>query len=84
MKNHLKTMHKMYQEDDSLPPLDNNDDFFTAFTSSQKHQYVYHALKKALKMFILNKHMVKIQTEKIIELEARIKKLESQIQKHFG
>ena len=84
MSKELKALYLECQNDTSLPPLDDNDDYFTSATSAQKHQYIFIVLKKALKVFLKNKELAKYQTEKIFELEARIKRLENKIQKNIG
>jgi hypothetical protein len=80
----LKQLHNETQSDDSLPPLDDNDEFFEVATAEQRTHYIYETLKKALRIFLKNKELAKYQTEKILDLEARVKRLEKIINKNIG
>jgi hypothetical protein len=63
-------------ESEILPVLDDNDEYFNQFTAEEKLGYMFIVLKKALSVFLKEKELNKIQTEKILDLENRIKQLE--------
>lgn len=73
----LKQLIRDFKNDDTLPPLDDNDTFFNEFTDSQKFTYLYEGLKKTLRMFVIYQRDINLGlVNKVSELEARIQRLE--------
>jgi len=73
----LKQLIRDFKNDDSLPPFDDNDDFFNAFNDEQKFQYLYEGLKTALKMFVVYQKDINLGlVNKVSELESRLNTIE--------
>ena len=75
--------HEYIKGSSELPPLDDNDDYFKNASNDDKVGYIFSVLKKALAVFISEKELNQRQTEKLLELEARIAILEKRSEKNM-